>query len=573
MVTWSIDPDVKVEAGATDISSDFHMVTVHRPENGISRAIITVNDFYGKNYIANIDAFTVMKVSMKETGTDGWTKVFEGKSVRPGPSIGEGQYQTMTTLAYGYGRDDLIDNYINKSFGSTGAATGYAITKDKVAVCANPDLNFLQGGYRSNLQIINDVLLAYQGYQGGSAGMHWFVDPSKNLWIDTIGAHTVDTTNWPTWWRTDQAGSTLVEGTDFTKASFQKVVWPHFANKVVLYCDLRKPGTDIWTEAGGPTWGNTGYTTVDYSAEQAIVGDESLRLINGVPTGWAYHPSTEDAAWDLTKIGSPESIPTLNFYFYKEAAIGDAATGVNLATTDHDTDYFYVFFDVASDPDDKWVHRSIPVGPNWKTHDLSRQFRWQTSGSPVWTSINCVTFYGISASGTKMYIDDLHFAGKIIREAYHQTNINANGEVQKIVRYDVAVDDSLKASDDTGTAGHLAYGELLTRLTPPTVGVFQTPLAVDALPGQLIHVHADAYSGAAWRVDADFRIKEVVHTVTRSGAFTTWDVTSDVLNTFVPGFNDALTIYHHAMHTDPEMMNLRTTGLDPYIDRLSVDYS
>jgi hypothetical protein len=144
--------------------------------------------------------------------------------------------------------------------------------------------------------------------------------------------------------------------------------------------------------------------------------------------------------------------------------------------------------------------------------------------------------------------------------------------VQVPVRYDVAVDDSMKAADDSGTAARLAYGELLRRQGTPTVGTFVTPLAVDALPGQLIHVHADAFGAASWRVDADFRIKEVVHTVTRSGAFTTWDVTSDVLNTFVPGFNDALTMYYKAVHTDPEMKNLFSTGLDPYVNRLSVDY-
>jgi hypothetical protein len=676
MVTWNKDPDVKVEAGATDISSDTNMVEVHRPENGISRAIITVNDFYGENYIANVDAFTVMKVSLKETGTDGWTKVFEGKATRLGPSIGEGEAQTMAVLAFGYGRalrnthcddnfgnesespglntpheiwDDLIDNYINKSFGSTGAATGYAITKDKVAVCANPDLNFIEGGYRNNLTVINDVLLAYQGYQGGSAGMHWFVDPSKNLWIDTIGAHTVDTTNWPTWWRTDQAGSTLVEGTDFTQASFHKIVWPHFANKVVLYCDLRKPGTDIWTEDGGPTWGNEALASVGYSTTEFIVGSHSLECrATTVTVGEAYYPGgsllTGDAAagqkvvavtsvtgtpfrvgdtvrlwdntpttetaviasiaglnltmvdnltnayqvadaaickkmagWDLTKIGSSETIPSINFYFWKNSEITEANTSIRLYSTDEDTDYYESMFSTWTEPDDKWIHRSLPIGPHWKTGDESRQYRWDESnlGTGAWSNINGIAFHlvGDAIGDGYLYIDDLHFAGKIIREAYNQTNIDANGEVQKIVRYDVAVDDSLKASDDTGTAGHLAYGELLTRLGTPTTGVFQTPLAVDALPGQLVHVHGDAYSGAAWRVDADFRAKEIVHTVWKGGGSTAWDVTSDVLNTFVPGYNDALSRFHRSMHTDPEMMNLRTTGLDPYITRLSKDYS
>ncbi len=70
----------------------------------------------------------------------------------------------------------------------------------------------------------------------------------------------------------------------------------------------------------------------------------------------------------------------------------------------------------------------------------------------------------------------------------------------------------------------------------------------------------------------DMRIKEIIHSYTVEGAFTTWDVTSDVLNTFGIGYNDALTTYHKIMHTDPDMKNLRTSGLDPYVQRLSIDY-
>ena len=597
MVTWASNPLIKIEFGANDVSSETFITTVHRPENAISRAVISANDYQGKNYIANVDISTVIKVSLRYAA-DGWTQVFEGIAEYVGPSINTSK-QSVELIAYGYGRalrntccssnygnesesptldtpheiwDDLIANMINKSFG--GANTGYAITNAKIAACANPSINFLAGNYRSNFTMINDVLTAYQGYRDEASGMHWFVDESQNLFINTIAAHENNATGWPTWWDTDLAGSTLVEGVDFIDSFFHKKL-TNFANKVVLYCDLRKPGTDIWTEDGGPAWGNDAYTTVDYSADQFIVGSHSLRLINGIPQGWAYYPSTEDAAWDLTRIGSEKSIPTLNFYFYKEAAIGDAATGVNLATTDHDTDYFYVLFDVAADPDDEWIHRSIPVGPNWKTHELSRRYRWGTNGNPVWTDINCVTFYGVSASGTKMYVDDLHFAGKIIREAYNSTSITANDEVQKIIRYDVAVDDSMTVADDTGTAGRLAYGELLTRQVIPTVGVIVTPLAVHALPGQLIHIHADAYSpfGAAdFRVNATFRVKEVVHTFAVEGAVTTWDLTSDVLNTFVTGFNDSLTQLHKVMQTDPEMKNLKSTGLDPYVTRLSIDY-
>lgn len=596
MVSWGMKPERKVEAAAVDISSDSITVEVHRPENAISYVLLSANDYDGKNYIANIDAFTVIKVSHRYAG-DAWTQVFEGVTERIGPRLDN--TQTLQLTAYGYGRalrnthcsanygnesedpslntpheiwDDLIDEMINKSFG--GAATGYAITKNKVAPAANPDITYIEGGYRNNFTMVNDVLIAYQGYRNGLAGMHWFVDEDGNLFINTIANHENNATGWPTWWRVNQAGSTLVEGIDFTKTFFHKKL-NNFANKIILYCNLRKPGTDNWTEDLGPVWGNDNLATVDYSAVQFIVGSHSLRMIvNPLNTGEAYHPGTEDAAWDLEKIGSPESIPTVNFYYYQDINIDEANTSIRLFTTDHDNDYFESVFSTWTDRDNEWIHRSLTVGPHWKTKDEQRRYRWTAVGAPDWADINGVAFHltGDPIEQSTLYIDDLHLAGKVIREAFNSTSITANDEVQKIIRYDVAVDDALEEANDTGTAGQLAYGELLTRQYIPTVGIFTTPLAEDALPGQLIHTHSDWYSAGNWRINMDMRIKEIIHSYTVEGAFTTWDVTSDVLNTFGIGYNDALTTYHKIMHTDPDMKNLRTSGLDPYVQRLSIDY-
>jgi hypothetical protein len=439
----------------------------------------------------------------------------------------------------------------------------------------------------------------------------------------------------------------LVEGTDFKQSDFHKVVWPHFANKVVLYCDLRKPGYDYLTEDSGgqALWGRHLLTSLTDSnaANKFVVGSHSLLATsNGAVTGYSWYPSSslssdaasgqkavvvttttnfkagdavrlwdstpqgEDATiasiagstltmednltnayttgnnahcskqlgWNLNEFGSVKNPPTLNFYYHPVANTAVASTVVMMKTVSDPTsnDYFYANFATNADLD-KWHHCSIPLGDFYKTSDYQRDVDWTTGGSAVWTNINALGFYNTgSGPSSLLYIDDLHITGKIIREAYDSSNITSNDEVQVPVRYDVAVDDTMKASDDSGTAGRLAYGELLRRMVTPEVGVFQTPLAVDALPGQLIHVHADAYSGAAWRVDADFRIKEVVHTITKAGGFTTWDITSDVLNTFVPGFNDAMAMYHRAVHTDPEMKNLLSTGLDPYVSRLSKDY-
>jgi hypothetical protein len=600
MVTWYDDPDCKVESGAVNFSSDKFTVVVKRPENAISEAIISANDFDGKNYIANINSLSVIKVSFMDSGT-AWTQVHEGRAESPGCRLDE--RQTVEVLSHGYGRalrnthchknygvnsdnpaldtpheiwDDLIANTINKSFG--GAATGYAILDTKIAPCANPVISFIEGGYRNNLSVINDVLQIYQGYRNGLAGMHWFVDENKALFINTIAAHENNATGWPTWWRTNEAGSTLVEGTDFLNFFFHKPS-SNFANKIILYCNARKPGADIWSEGGGPTWSDVNMTapTPDYSLTEQIVGLRSLRMIVATATtAYAWHPNF-NAGWDFTKMGSYESIPTLNFYFHKDAHVSEITTSVRLCTTDQTNDYFECLFSVWTDPDNEWVHRSLPIGPHYKTTDEGRRFRWTTNGAPDWADINgvCWKLNSSDEDSATLHIDDLHFSGKIIREAFNSTSIAANDEVQKIIRYDSAVDDSLDESDDTGTAGTLAYAELLTRQTIPTVGTFVTPLAIDALPGQLIHVHANAHSpyGATdYRVNATMRVKEVIHTMTEQGAKTTWDVTSDVLNTFGVGFNEALTAFYTVIHSDPEYKNLKTTELDPFVERLTIDY-
>lgn len=607
MVTWESDPEFKVEAGATDFSTDGLTIEVHRPENAISYVNIIANDYDGKNYIANIDAFTVIKVSLRYAG-DAWTQVFEGVTERVGPRLNTKE-QTVVLRAYGYGRalrnthcnsnygieskndaldtpheiwDDLIANQINKTFG--GAVTGYAILDTKVAPAANPVINFLEGGYRNNFTLMNDVLTSYQGFRNGLAGMHWFVDENGALFINTIAAHENNATGWPTWWRTDLAGSTLVEGVDFLGTGFHKKT-NDYANRVILYCNLRKPGSDYWTEDSGgqALWGSVACTLTDANGVgppiEYVVGSHSVKIDKdnvGAPIGSAWYPAAANAAWDLTKVGSEHAVPTLNFYFMKNNTLAEVTSSVRLFSTDNSNDVDYILFSTWTDPDDEWIHRSLPVGPYWATTEASRRYRWTPfAGGVDWTDVNGVGFIVDGDEDALLYIDDLHFSGKIIREAYNQTEVTANGDVQKIIRYDVAVDDTLKETDDTGTAGQLAYGELLRRQYIPTVGVFTTGLAEDALPGQLIHIHSDAHTpfGAEdYRVMATFRIKELIHIFSAEGATTTWDVTSDIINTFGAGFNDALSTYYKLIHTDPDMKNMKTAGLDPYVPRLTINY-
>jgi hypothetical protein len=670
MVSWRHNPRCKVEAGSTEISSDFIDVAVHRPENAVSTCILNASDYKGRNFIGNLDAFTVLKVSFR-CGSDSWSKVFEGEVEKVGPVLSEQGWLVQAT-ANGYGAnlrdthcevhygsqisssldvpeeiwDDIIDNHVNKSLG-TADNTGYAITKTKIKAITSPTIPFLDSGYRSNLQLVDLLCDFYNAVQAGSAGVHWFVDPSKNLWVDTIGAHTVDATNWPTWWNTDQANSTLTEGVDLKSYFFTKNI-RNFANKVVVCSDFRKPGYDYWTEGQSSRWGQDVSfppSSLTDDAGDKVVGANSLNVYANNATCYIYWPGgsllTGDAAsgqkdvtvadatyfkvgdivhihdlapndeectvasiagstltmsvnltnaytvlnsakvdkyanWDLTKIGSEETIPTVNFYFKKDADL--LYVDLRFYHTDITTDYYYVRMTTAwpGDPNGEWVHRTIPIGPYYKNFEETQRYRWTDSGSAVfnWNDCNGIGLLVQSGVGvdTNFLIDDWHIAGKIIREAYNSTNISSNKERQKVFRFDVAIDDTLKEADDSGTAAMLAYNELLLRQTTPVVGQLVTPLAIDALPGQLLHVHADKQHSGVHRVDSNFRAKEIIHVASKSETLTSWDVTDDVTNTHAVGFLNPVRILANLYRIDPEAQNLKSSGIDVLVERLSKDY-
>jgi len=322
-------------------------------------------------------------------------------------------------------------------------------------------------------------------------------------------------------------------------------------------------------------WDNT--PTTETAIIESIAGTTltmTLNLTNAYQVADAAHVRRL-AKWDFTRCQSPNSPPRLNFYFKKDTLITEANCWVRLFKTDHKTDYYHCTFGNWTEPDNEWIHRSLPIGDYWKTSDESRRFRWTTDSDPGWSEINgiCFTFFNdAGAAWTSLWIDDLHFSGKLIREAYNSTSIVAYDEKQKIIRMDTAVDDTLKASDDSGTAARVAYAELLTAQTTPIVGTIVTPGAIDALPGQKVHVDADLQSNGVYRVAKVFRAKEVVHNFTTNGFTTTWDLTDDLTNSFAVGYANLLSALSRVIYVDPEAKNLKASGLDTMIPHLAKDY-
>jgi len=601
---WKLKPEIKVTVNDAEeeIQKDCFDIDVYLIENGISRLHFTANNNEGRTYLRRLRGFDTSKAYLRYSDEE-YVQRFGGKIEKVSPIMSPTAGYTLQAVAYDDGRairntycavdygsesdnsafdtpseiiDDLRANRVNKNF--DGADTGYNILGGNILTMAAPTIQYIKGGYRKNIDILNEVLLMYQAYQDGSAGLHWMVSPTGYLHIDQIGNHTKNPTAWPTYWRHSQTLGQLTQKRDITAATFTNE-YSGYANKVLLITDIRKPAYDHWAEdhtsGGASLWGNSGYTSITNSTTQFVVGSHSLLFTqNGGVAGYGYLPSTEDAGWNITQIGSSKSIPRLRFYFYINDYIYVATTWVILFTTDHSNDYFYSPFATNADRN-KWVHCDIPIGEYWESAEYNRYFEWQTSGNPDWTDINGVCFFTYNPSPVSnglLYVDDLHLTGKIIREAYNSTHINLYNEIQKIVHMDTAVNDSIKTADDTGTAARLAYAELLASQSQPTRGTITTPIITDILPGQLVAVKHDWRYGTKYGIDEDYRIQQVHH---HFGAKpqTTLTVTNDLTNSFAAGPSEALSALARALFYDPEAKSLKTTGIDTLVQRLSIDYA
>ncbi len=152
----------------------------------------------------------------------------------------------------------------------------------------------------------------------------------------------------------------------------------------------------------------------------------------------------------------------------------------------------------------------------------------------------------------------------------------------KVIRNDTAVNDTLQSgtpgTTDTGTAAMLCHAELLRRSQTPIVGMIQTPLAPTSLPGQTVYIEACQQSSGSYRIQKDFRVKELTHLIggaARFGGFETrWNLTDDVTNTHafgVPSAYSLLMEYAGALGQG-EARDLKGGDLDNLIPRLSEDY-
>lgn len=579
-------------------------LTIVRPENNVPHAMLRVNDYKNKNYQAVFAANTLADIYLWQ-GSDTPTKVFRGNVTQLAPTLdpqagevldvqlwgaGNGLIRTHCSTSYGVESEnptittvqdiliDICDNYVEKQF--NGAVTNWTLNTGKIEdVLAALDITFLDGRYVDNFTLVNRVCDIATAYAASVAdvGPHWMIDPDSNLYVKQLDDDSADTL-WPEYWKGSQTASTLTVAEDMLLYGFAEHM-TEYANHIILASDLRKPGYDYWTEnaVANALWGDANGNLGDSAIH--VVGANSL-IAEPTAAGnvnWWY-PSARTAAWNIPRMGSINTIPRINFYCYVNQDPGDLTFSMHT-----DTDEYYYIQDIYSDfmnVNEEWVHISLPIGDYYKTGDESKRIRWipfNVGGDLNWNNINYVMFTMGSGAGESndAYVDDLHFSGKVIREARDTSEITTYGDWQKIILNDVAVDDSLKEADDTGTAARLAYAEVLRRAVIPTTTNIHVPLAIDFLPGQKTYTQACVKVDGTYRVQEDFRASLVTHTVNpAAGARTILTLTNDLSNSHaktVPNQHGMLMEYVGSLG-HREAKDLKSSGIDPLITRLLKDY-
>jgi len=565
-------------------------VSVVRPVNNISLAILSVSDYKSKAYEGIFDALDTLEISFRY-GSGSWIKIFKGTISTVSPKISsEGEIlevgawglgwclvKTHCDTSYGVESQnptidtptevwtDLRNNYVQKSFG--GAVTGHSLGLT-VAGGASPTITYLESPYKNNFEMLNATMDLITADQAGAASHQWYVSPTGTLFIRAINA-TLG--SWTQYWKNSQAASTLTVAEDMVLYDFRKNI-EEYANKIVLASAFRKPAYDYWTENQSGLWGTTNANLTDSATR--VVGTHSLLMepTDAVLAAEIWYPNAKNAGWDFTKFESERTIPRVNFYARRNMDLGSGPE-IRFYTSAGNS-YDLIEIDNFITSTDKFFHLSFPVGSYYLTQDESKDLRWVITGAPNWNNINWVYFIVSAGTSKDFYIDDLHLSGKIVREAYNSTAITANNEYQRVILNDTAVNDSLKASDDSETAAQLVYAELLRRQSTPIVGMIKIPGAIDLLPGQKTHIHACQKSDGNFRIDKDMRVMELTHTFSKEGFTTILNLTDDVLNSHafaVPTAYSLLQEYAGALG-HAEAKNLKGSGIDILIPRLSKDY-
>ncbi len=515
-------------------------------ENKGSNANMTALNKGAAVYLNQIEQDDVIRISLKRTAADSWTKVFGGYAVELTPE-GSAAGLILPTKCYGfdiafdrmrvareYGVGSVNNNILtvyDALFDSTkgifpdfvnvvldtGLSSGYSFDGTYVyedTVDFLPYCIFPYPPVNDTLKTLLDLYTAANG-----TGLHWTVTQpaagSPEFCIDRVNNHTTAAARWPT-----DCPITITPGENILTSTYAKQ--QQEANYIVYFGKYEYPIDESLTEnayANGK-WTDflgTAFFTASDDTSNPKVGANSFKL-SATTTGafigmwYAALPSL-----DTNKFGTKRTNPTLGFYFKRTGAVNllKIVVGTGAIGSPPTPSNCYV----------KTITDQLPATDQWGwvTTDLGldlRQNNWTVlNGSPSWADLDYILFWfeggGVGTNG--LNIDGLSLNGIVTRAAY-QTS--ADRYKIKIVTDSLARTANLSASDDSGTVAQLCKAEYLRAKTTPTLGsIVLKGLYPTILPGQIIQSFS-------------YRITEVHFHLDGKNAYTELATTDDLTNSY-----------------------------------------
>lgn len=543
-------------------------------ENAASSLIMRASDYQSKNFLAKCDVGDNVKVEFKYVDKDDtYTQRFGGWITELTPSLSDAEIVEIVALGYGVA---LVNMVVRNRFGTqsineavdtikevltdasegvipqfvhkilkTATDSGYTLTtasggNDTIEPLAT-SMKYLDFAGKPAIKCIEDMMDLRRADNVPNAGCHWTIVPDGTtayFCLGTVGNHAAPQPSgrWPTWFNTDQAGSTIEVKKDMIVSQFRKA--RSDANYILFTGNFVKPGNEIWTENHSGDWGDDAARVAEYDEDTIIkVNDYSLKgqwaAAGAGLDGQMYYPSGIDLNIDTSKFGTVETIPYLAFYARQKVNAGNILTGpeVRLYTSAVGNNFYQDISDLIT-ADDKWFHISLPIGDYYAQKDEPGTRFWSENGSPLWTDIDAVGIrISCDLNGViDFYVDGLGFNGVVTRAAYDSIKIGSNKCKIMLVRDNLAKGDSLDINDDSGQIAQLAKAELINAIATPYVGQIVIPMQETIMAGQLAHIHFGKKSDGTFRIDSDMRIIEPKHSFTDRGALTYLTLTDDVKN-------------------------------------------
>lgn len=522
-------PKLKITVDSTELQSDTLSCDVVLEENAVSGARLVANDYKSKTFLGKVNLRDEIKIYMDYSNAS--TQVFGGYVTKLIPSLDmSGEIVGIEALGYGealinmrcaeqYGSDSensslntlreiitdstkgIVPNWVEKVLG-TATSSGYTLYEWYVQDITS-DFAYLYFPFKPALNCIQDLCDLVTAANG--TGAHFIVTVDKKLCLGTVGNHEAGLANdWPTWFNTDQAGSTIEVAKDMIVSQF--VQQEAEANYIIYAGAFRKPASEIWTEST-TGWDTSTWPTVSTESTIVKIGNNSVKVnMPADKSGSAWYPNTTDLGLDVTAFGGKYSVPYLSFWLYRDSDIYIDQITIRMETSSGND--YSAAVDAPTDANE-WQYYSIPIGPYWRTEDATAfKFAWIKNGAGVWTQINDILFYfsTLGLGECNLYIDGLAINGYVIRGAYDSTLIASDKCKIRLIVDSVPKDDSGKAADDSGMMAQLAKAELLRARTKPITGQIVIPGDERILAGQKCHIHFGKKSDGTFRIDKDFRI-------------------------------------------------------------------